>query len=162
MSEALVLVGPRDFLTGKGVLLWYRDAIARKLQASRAPGSDIIRRSRYEIEQSHATFAAIAGCLGASHWADEEPLEINPPARGRWSHLPRWGPGECIVWALEWYENGLDDGTQLAEEAGLGCGRGSEEIAMRAGISRGVFNKRCRRVANILINRFRAVGLIRA
>lgn len=92
----------RRFRSVKGALLWYAAQLARRLRVNRGYDEGC-PTSRERIDQTNATFAAIAACLSAYH-----PADIESPI-----------PGAHIVWLVAWYETTWGDGEFLAQQAGL-------------------------------------------
>src|SRR3954470_5053094 len=93
----------RTFRTVKGAMLWYASQLARRLRVNRGFDTGSVPTSREHIEQTNATFAALAGCLRGFHPADvESPLA-----------------GEHVVQLVAWYETTWGDGEFLARQAGV-------------------------------------------
>lgn len=142
---------PRTFRTVKGALLWYRD--------------ELMRRVRCKSSHLDApTFSAVLFCLKEHHPADEIGRGLAYVPYGRWKNQPRWGPGEAILWLVAWYENTADDGTDMAEEAGLEMklhrDPDANALALRAGLQRRAFQRRCEATARKMRLRLVHAGLI--
>lgn len=141
----------RTFRSVRQAMLWYRDELARRLQCTRQgfEPSGAPRSAEAQAE-THATFAAIAQCLRANG------LGITPDGRSRGQRA--WGDGESLCWLLAWYENGADDGTQIAGDAIRVAG--ASELALEAGLTRRVFHRRCQCVQAEISARLADVGLL--
>lgn len=143
----------RTFRTVKGALLWYRDELLRRL------------RCRGAGHLNDATFAAIGGCLREHHPADEIGRGLSYTPYGRWKNQPVWATGEALLWLLAWHENNEDDGTDMAVEAGLVLplrhrDPDASTLALRAGLQRRAFQRRCEATDRKLRLRLVYAGLI--
>ena len=143
----------RTFGSAKGAMLWYRDQLAQRLHGANGNQLD------------NATFAAIAYCLKQTHPADidDDGLEVHPT--GRWSdHQPHWHTGESLLWLVAWYENTSDDGAGLAIDAGLEMperrNSSSGFLALKAGLERRSFNRRCKKISAALHRRLVYAGVV--
>jgi hypothetical protein len=122
----------RRFRSARHALLWYRDQLARRLQATRQGFEQGAGpRSREARDQAQATFAAIAQCLRARPSDDDEERAAMR--------------GECVVWLVASYEARWGDLTLLSE---------------RADMTRWAFTRRCARTERYLAARLRAAGLL--
>lgn len=142
---------PRGLRSVRAAMLWYRDQLARRLQCTRQgfePSSGA--RSAERQAEMQSTFAAIAQCLRAAG------LDVTPDGRSR-GQRP-WAGGEALCWLIAWYENGADDGTQIAGDAVRVDG--ASELALEAGLTRRVFHRRCQRVQGEVAERLKDAGLL--
>jgi len=88
----------RRFRSVKQAMLWYRDQLAAKLQATRQGfEAGAGPRSREARDQAQAAFAAIAQCLRVAHPSD--PADVDDAAAVRYRIS-----GEMQCWLLCWYE----------------------------------------------------------
>lgn len=135
----------RTFRTVKGTLLWYRDQLARRLRVNRDPSS----AGAGSGERDDATFAAVAACLRMYHPADLDGDGLAFVPRGRASGGV-WTPGESLLWLVAWYENTSDDGSDMAIESGLEIRQRRNPsaglLAVKAGLERRAFNRRCKTI----------------